>query len=226
MLAHALVSLTILGLVTASLAAGTTAAVRTAVQRAALRTAASELVLARQQLVAGIAQQVRNGGADAAFVAPPGLTRVPACAACGLTAEASLTLTGESSGFSSGPLTASAVQGNAGVDERRIAARVTAVVRGGDGTALATRTQFVTLRTLAVAPYAVVTGVLDGGDVSMQEEGDSAGATIGDDTRIHAVLLCSDGGSGACNGATPRPADDYADRTWDAGNAPPPGWNR
>ncbi|HVA37496.1 MAG TPA: hypothetical protein VNJ51_07765 [Candidatus Dormibacteraeota bacterium] len=232
MLAQALVVLSVLALLTASVAAGTSAAAHVAIRRLALRSADGELERARQATVDVVAVQVRQRGADAAFSAPTPLPAQPACAAqapavpCPLTAAATVTITGESAALSGGAVTAAALQRNPGVGERRIAARITATVRGGDGTVLATRTQAVTLRTLAAAPYAVLTGALDaagGADAAL--EGDSAGSVSGDDTRIHAVLVCRDGGSGAaCAGATPRPVDVYADQAWDPGNGAPAGW--
>lgn len=222
MLAQALVPLFALALLVASLAAGTTAAARAAVQRAAMTVAAGELEHAQQRLIDAVAGAVRD---SAAFSAPPPSLALVAYAGNTWRVETSMTLTGTST-TGSGTVTASALQAAPAVQEGRIAVSVSAVVRGADGTPLANRTHLVTLRTLAVAPYAVVTGLLDGAGVPIEEQGDSGGAFAGDDTRIHAVLLCADGGSGACNGATPRPADWYRDQTWEPGTEAAPGWNR
>ncbi|TAM74013.1 hypothetical protein EPN44_12470 [bacterium] len=222
MLAQVLVPLFALALLVASLAAGTTAAARAAVQRAAMTVAAGELEHAQQRLIDAVAGAVRSGGA---LAAPPPSVALVAYAGNTWRVETSVALTGASA-TASGTATASAMQTAPAIQEGRIAARVSAVVRGGDGTPLATRTHLVTLRTLAVAPYAVVSGLLEGDGIPIEEQGDSGGAVTGDDTRIHAVMLCADGGSGACNGATPRPVDRYRDQTWEPGTEAEPGWRR
>ncbi|TAM61872.1 hypothetical protein EPN52_01745 [bacterium] len=225
MLAQVLVPLLGLALLVAALATGTIATAHASVARTASSIAAGALEHAQQQLIDAIASAVRAGGGVTPVPLPAPSTGLVSYAANLWRVETSVAQTG-ASGTQGGVLVAPSLQQSPGVAEGRIAARVTAVVRGADGTPLATRARMLTLRVLAAPPYAVVTGVLDAAALSIDEQGDSGGASAGDDTRVHAVLLCADGGSGACNGATPRPADRFADQSWDAGTQPPQGWAR
>lgn len=70
-------------------------------------------------------------------------------------------------------------EANAYVDERRYAARITAIVRDAGGNVLARRTDDLVLRTIAQPPYVVPAGARDGsfdGISASQAAGDDGGA--------------------------------------------------
>lgn len=70
-------------------------------------------------------------------------------------------------------------EANPYVDERRYAARITAVVRDAGGTVVAQRSDDLLLRTIAQPPYAVPAGARDGsfdGIAASQAAGDDGGA--------------------------------------------------
>jgi hypothetical protein len=70
-------------------------------------------------------------------------------------------------------------EANPYVDERRFAARITAVVRDAGGAVLAQRSEDVLLRTIAQPPYVVPAGARDGsfdGMPASQAAGDDGGA--------------------------------------------------
>ena len=117
----------------------------------------------------------------------PSMTPLPdACAdaRCAYTTSASIQLIAlpQSASGPCDPSQSSCAQNeeaNPYVDERRFAARITAVVRDSAGTVLAERSDDLLLRTIAQPPYAVAAGARDGsfdGIGGTQAEGDDGGA--------------------------------------------------
>lgn len=88
-------------------------------------------------------------------------------------------------------------QANAYVAEDRIAARITVTVLSADGTAIASRSQDVVLRTIGVAPYVIAGGALDA-----SFDGTGTSGSSGDDGGI------APGAAGACASRGSGTADD------------------
>jgi hypothetical protein len=129
------------------------------------------------------------------------------------------------------------------VQESRLSLRVVVQVRDANGSPLAQREQYVTLRLFAAPPYSAVVGRKDGAAADPAgntngaplHEGDLGGATIAGTspapssappaggTLIHVRYECVDGAGSCANAAPPDP--DAALRqgaTWTNGNVPTP----
>jgi hypothetical protein len=214
----------------------TYATVAAAAKHAALRAANLATERAQDALIESIALQVQAGAPS--YVAPTPSPPVPVCpsapphgAACPLQVSTEVTLAGQTGQPGSGDnQVATARQLNPAIAEQRLAAVVTATVSNAGGAFVTSLARHVTLRTFGAWPYAALSGsdepTLDGyavGDFA----GACAGGPCGADSRIHAVLECSDPGNpSACQGQPPLPVDDFKDTKWHDANADPTGWSR
>lgn len=235
---------------------GSLAFARVSARHAAEHYAELGLPAARATLVSGIASQIAAHASQ--LQAPAPQAPAPACGddapACPFTIAASFSLTGVTGDPASGNVSATELQTHPAIAEGRVAATISQTVRSTSGVALATRTQFVTLRTFSIPPYAQVDGVTDAAaSRDVPTEADAGGcdptvpascdtgnvsspstpAPIGlmnpADTRIHALSQCIDGGSGACAGQTyagADPANIAAQTQWLNENAQSDGWAR
>ena len=212
------------------------AGVVAASKHAALRTAALAVERAQDALVESIAAQAATGATS--FTAPTAAPAIPVCPspnprgdACLLEVSTTTALEGQTvASHRKANQIAGNLQANAGVDEERLAAAVTAVIATASGTELGRVTRHLTLRTLGAWPYAALSGAdeptLDGYAV-----GDFAGACkgggCGDDSRIHAVLECSDPADPhACRGQRYVPVDQFTSPPWRNENDEQGGWSR
>ena len=240
MLAVALFSIAIIGLAAGVALEGALGFARISARHAASHYAQIGLAQARLQLQNGIAAQVAAGVHD--FQAPAALAATPACEStpCPFTLAATFALQGALGDIESPNVVATSVQSHPAIAEGRVAATITETVSAADGAALAVRTEYVTLRTFGVPPYAAIDGMTDASaarDVSL--EGDAGGcdptapstcdannASTGStpapvalmnpgDTRIHALRECVAGGTGAC-------AQQFVSA--DPANTPPSAW--
>ena len=113
-----------------------------------------------------------KAGADPRTLAPIAPSPQPTCIlatqqGCALLGEASIAFASAASASPSpcpSGACAAYVQGNDAVDEGRIDVTVAAQIVAADGTVLASRSDRATLRTMLVAPYAVIAG---NGDASL-----------------------------------------------------------
>lgn len=243
MLAYALFFVTLVALCVGALLDGGLAFARASVRHAAQHYAEAGFLQARAALVAGIAAQVQAGTqpltAPADLSAPAGPFQT----------SAKFTLAGGTAagtGGAGGNVVATDLQTHQAIAEQRVAAAIAITIAAPDGTPLAARTQYVTLRTFAVPPYAIIEGTSDAaGARDVPTEADAAGCdparpaacdannsgsgTTPGDTRIRALSRCVDGGSGACAGVTyiaADPANTPAATTWQDANAQSTGWSR
>jgi hypothetical protein len=214
----------------------TYATVAAAARHAALRAANLASERAQDALIESIALQVQAGSST--YIAPSPSPAVPVCPsapprgpACPLWVATEVALAGQTGQTGSGDnQVAAARQLNPAVEEQRVAAIVTATVSNAGGAFVASLSRHVTLRTFGAWPYAALSGsdepTLDGyavGDFA----GACAGGPCGADSRIHAVLQCSDPGNpSACQGQPPLPVDDFKDTKWHDANADKAGWSR
>lgn len=229
---------------------------RVSARHAAAQYAETGLVQARAQLVAGLASQLAAGAQTLHAPAPP--AAAPACAdsaaSCPFTLAAEFALTGTLSDAQAPNVTATDVQTHPAIREGRVAATIVETVASAAGTPLAVRTEFLTLRTLDVAPYVAIDGMTDAaGSRDVPYEADAAGcdpstpaqcdannlssgatpAPVGSmnpaDTRIHALSACSDQGTGACHGqpyVSADPPHAPPQTSWFNANAQGDGWSR
>lgn len=234
----------IVGLAGASAAGAAFSFAQSEAKHAAQHYAVLQLQHARVTLQRAIAQQVQSGGPAGPFAVadvPPAPLCADVAAPCALYGGETFALEA-ASGWSSATLTA--LQTQTALAEDRVAARMTVTVTSARGVLLAARTQRATVRTFAAPPYALVAGVADAAGGGSALEADSGGCnpaqmtqcdpgalspgaapTPFSDTRIHALLVCRENGNGgSCAGATPRPADAFADRGWRNGNVSNSGW--
>ena len=207
-----------------------------AARHAALRTAGLALERAQDVLVEAVAAQASSGAAT--FTAPTPSPRVPVCqgaspggAPCPLWVATSVTLAGQTGASSSYQnQLALNVQAQPRIVEQRLAATVSAVVTTGSGSPVATVTRRVTLRTLATWPYVTLSGAeepsVEGipvGDFA----GSCTGGACGDDSRVHAVLSCSDPAQPQkCQGQPYVPVDQFTSPPWYDANAAAAGWSQ
>lgn len=241
MLAYALFFVSLITLALGALLDGGLAFARASAQHAAQHYAETGFLQARAALVAGIAAQVQAGAL--ALSAPADLPALPGRFAT--SAKFSLA-GGTAAGTGSGNAVATDLQTHPAIGEQRVAATIALTVAASDGTPLAVRTEYVTLRTFAVPPYAIIEGTSDAaGARDDPTEADAAGCdparpaacdtnnagagAAPGDTRIRALSRCNDGGSGACAGliyVAADPANTPAATPWQDANAQATGWSR
>lgn len=253
MLAVAIFSLAIIGLTAGVVLEGGLGFARVSARHAAAHYAQIGLAQARLQLQNGLAAEIAAGTHD--LQAPAPLPSAPACEStpCPFTLAASFALQGALGDNESPNVVATSVQPYPSIAEGRIAATITETVSAADGTALAVRTEFVTLRTFDVPPYVAIDGMTDESaarDVPL--EGDAGGCdptspstcdanntSTGStpapvavmnpgDTRIHALSECVAGGTGTCaqQWVSDDPLNTPAPRAWYNANAQTNGWSR
>jgi len=239
-LAVALYCIAILGLAAGVALEGALGFARISARHAAAHYAQIGFVQARSQLQSGLAAQIAAGAHD--LQAPAALAPAPAClsAPCPFTLAATFALQGALGDNASSNVVATSVQSNAAISEGRLAATITETVGAADGTTIAVRTEYVTLRTFGVPPYVAIDGMTDSAgarDVPLEADAGgcdpttpsscdtnntSSGSTPAPvavmnpgDTRIHALEECVAGGTGTC-------AQQYV--SVDPVNTPPSAW--
>jgi hypothetical protein len=252
-LAVALFSIAIIGLAAGVAIEGGLGFARISARHAAAHYAQIGLAQARLQLQNGLAAQIAAGAHD--LEAPAALPAAPACEStpCPFTLAAAFELQGALGGSGTPNVVATSVQPYPTIAEGRIAATITETVSAADGTTLAVRTEYVTLRTFGVPPFVAIDGMTDASaarDVPL--EGDAGGcdpttpstcdannATSGStpapvavmnpgDTRIHALTECVAGGTGSCGQqfVSADPVISPAPSGWYNANAQSTGWSR
>ena len=223
---------------------------RISARHAAAHYAQIGLVQARLQLQNGLAAQIAAGRHD--LQAP---AAQPACesAPCPFTLAASFELQGALGDGESPNVVATGLQPHPAIAEGRIAAMITETVSAADGSTLAVRTEYVTMRTFGVPPYVAIDGLTDAsGARDVPLEGDAGGcdpttpstcdanntsngstpapitAMNPADTRIHALTECVAGGTGSCaqQFVSADPANSPAPSAWYNANAQSTGWTR
>jgi hypothetical protein len=230
---QALWALVLCAILSAAWLDATAAATLAAARHAALRAASVALERAQDMLVESVAAQAATGAA--VFSAPSPGPPVPACPRngkpCPLWVATSVVLAGQTGAGQGGAnQTALNVQGQAAILEQRLGATVTAVVTTPSGATVAQLSRRVTLRTLATWPYVTLSGSEEP-SVEGIAVGDFAGActggSCGDDSRVHAVLVCSDPSQPQrCAGRPDLPVDAFTSPPWYDGNAAPQGWSQ
>ena len=207
------------------------------------------LVQARAALLQDLASQIASRAGTLNAPAPVTAASGP------FTSSATFRLVGDVADSQSANVSATDLQTHPSIAEGRVAATIVETVRTRSGTALASRTEYLTVRTFALPPYVAVDGITDGaGARDVPHEADAggcdpatpaacdannpttpsstaapAGSMTWSDTRIRALRQCVDGGSGAC-GAQPYlsadPANIVPKTPWFNGNAQNGGWSR
>ena len=207
-----------------------------AARHAAMRAAGVALDRAQDVLVESVAGQAEQGALS--FTAPTPGPAVPVCpgssqgaSPCPLWVTTAVTLAGQTAaGSANANQTALNVQGQPQVAEQRLAATVSAVVTTASGVPVAQLRRRITVRTLAAWPYATLSGS-DEPSVEGIAVGDFAGScsggACGDDSRVHAVLSCSDPAQPQlCQGQGYIPVDAFTSPPWYDANAAPAGWSQ
>jgi hypothetical protein len=230
---QALWALVLCAILSAAWLDATAAATVAAAKHAALRTAAVALDRAQDVLIESIAAQAAAGAS--LFTAPSPGPAEPICLPgerkCPLRVATTSSLAGQTGAGSGGAnQTALNVQAQAAIVEQRLGATVTAVVSNAGGVQIASVSRRLTLRTLATWPYVTVSSS-DEPSVEGIAVGDFAGACTGagcgDDSRVHAVLVCSDPDQPQrCVGQPYVPVDAFTSPPWFDGNAAPRGWSQ
>lgn len=253
MLAAALFFVCVIGLCAGAVLEGSLAFARVSARHAATQYVQSALGEARAQLVVGLAAEIAAG--TRTLQAPAPLAAASACATtCPFTRSATYALAGDIGDAGSPNEIATNVQPLAAIGEGRVAATIVATIASANGTPLAVRTEFVTLRTFGVPPYVAIDGLTDaaaardvpyeadagGCDPTQPSQCDTANAGAGatpapagsmnpGDTRIHALSQCIDNGSGQCAGQPYLDADPpnaSGQTSWYNANAQNDGWSR
>lgn len=211
------------------------------------RTAESYIIagtgVATNALLRQLAGEVLANGPGAALTVAP---LAPQCAgspsACSFKISATYAVTGSTIG-GTGADVATNLQTDVLAQEARSSIQMVVSVTDAQGSPLLTRSELLTVRTFAAAPYAAVVGAADASaPTSLVAEGDGAGcdpnnpttcdpnASVVDDTQIHDQRVCQeDGNGGLCpngNGTVPIDVDLFASPGWQNGNIAPPGWAR
>lgn len=230
---QALWALVLCAVLSAAWLDATAAATLAAARHASLRAAGVALDRAQDVLVEALAAQAEAGATI--FTAPTAGPRVALCPPdirpCPMWVSTGAVLAGQTgSGQGDGNQTAANLQGQAVIVEQRIGATVTANVTSVAGEPIAQLSRRLTLRTLAVWPYVTVSGTSEA-SVEGVAVGDFAGActggSCGDDSRVHAVLQCSDPAQPQnCAGQPVIPVDAFTSPPWYDANAAPQGWSQ
>ena len=252
MLAVAIFFVAIIGLAAGVVLEGGLGFARMSAKHAAAHYAQIALAQARTQLLTGIATQISSG--TRTLVAPAPLASAPACEAtpCPFMLAATFALQGTLGDDESPNVVATEIQQHPKIAEGRVAATITETVSAADGTPLAVRTEYVTLRTFSVPPYVAIDGMTDGsGARDVPLEGDAGGCdpaspsacdannnSLGStpapvasmnpaDTRIHALSECVSTGTGTCpeQFVSVDPINTPAQSAWFNANAGS-GWSR
>jgi hypothetical protein len=207
-------------------------------RHAALRYADVALEQARAALVAQIAAQVAAGSPDGPFVAPSPSPTAPVCPApaegtpppCPFSASVSVALLGQTGSSAAPNELAQSVERAPGAAENRLAATLTATVVSPAGSIVRSRT--LVLRTYPAPPFASDDGSDEpiAGNLASGDSGgtcDGSPGCGGDDTRIHAKLICSDPADPAgCAGMADRYVDNFTDENWQNAHALPRSWSQ
>ena len=230
---QALWALVLCAILSAAWLDATAVATVAAAKHAALRTAAVALDRAQDVLIESIAAQAAAGAS--LFTAPSPGPAEPICLPgerkCPLRVATTSSLAGQTGAGSGGAnQTALNVQAQAAIVEQRLGATVTAVVSNAGGVQIASVSRRLTLRTLATWPYVTVSSS-DEPSVEGIAVGDFAGScsggVCGDDSRVHAVLSCSDPAQPQlCQGQGYIPVDAFTSPPWYDANAVPAGWSQ
>lgn len=256
MLAASLFFAAVLALATGVVLEGSLGFARASAKHVAQHYAESGLAQARAALLQGLASEIASG--SRALTAPPPLAATSACGAssisCPFTVSAAFALAGDVDGSPSSNVVATDLQTHPSIAEGRLAATIIETVRARGGTVLASRTQYLTIRTFTLPPYVAIDGATDaagardasyeadaGGcdpatpsacdanNLSAPSTSAPAGSMTWNDTRIRALRQCVDGGNGACASQPYRSADpaNISPQTpWFNGNARSNGWSR
>jgi len=255
-LAVALFFVTIVALAAGAMLEGGLAFARVSAKHAAEHYVELGLASARSALLSQIGSEIASGAQT--LEAPPSLAAAPACPAnngtCPFVLSAQFALGGTLGGTDASNAVATDLQTYPAISEGRVAATIVETVESTAGVRLASRTEYLTLRTFAIPPYVAVDGTTDAaGARDAPYEADAAGcdpttpnacdtanesppatpAPAGTmnpaDTRIHALAQCSAGGSGACASqpfASADPPNFSSETTWYNTNAQSDGWAR
>jgi hypothetical protein len=256
MLAASLFFVAVMALACGVVLEGSLGYARASAKHAAQHYLEAGLAQARAALTQSLASQIAS--ATGALNAPQPLAAAPACGgvsvACPFTTSATFTIAGETAGAQTGNVSATNLQTYPMIAEGRVAATIVESVRSRGGALLATRAEYVTLRTFDVPPFVTIDGATDAAgarDVPFEADAGGcdpatpsscdennpsapatsapAGAMSWNDTRIHALRQCVNGGSGACASqpyTSADPADIAAQTPWFNANAQSDGWSR
>ncbi|MGH7716864.1 MAG: hypothetical protein ACREML_12805 [Vulcanimicrobiaceae bacterium] len=252
MFAVALFFVAVIGLAAGVVLEGGLGFARMSAKHAAAHYAQIALTPGRRQLLNGLATQIASG--TRALEAPAPLAEEPACEStpCPFTLATTFALQGTLGDDESPNVVATEIQQHPKIAEGRVAATITETVRATDGTPLAVRTEYVTLRTFAVPPFVAIDGLTDAsGARDVPFEGDAGGcnpslpsacdannsssgstpAPVASmnpaDTRIHALRECVSNGTGTCpqQFVSADPTNTPAQSAWYNANAES-GWSR
>lgn len=200
MLANALFYVALLATLTMTILTAGLAMTRASASRLAQTYLAGGFERAKASLEETLAADIRSGG-----MPNPLPTFSPLPAQCGDASQICAYRTAETIVLapraSPGPGSCDASAGNCANDEQanayvtedRIAARITVTVVTANGTAIASRSQDVLLRTIGVPPYVIAGGALDGSVDEAGSSGDDGGIAPG------AAGACASRGSGAAD---------------------------
>ena len=256
MLAASLFFAAIIALASGIVLEGSLGFARASAKHAAQHYAEAGLAQARATLLQGLASEIASG-ADT-LTPPPPLAAASACDAlsesCPFTISATFALAGDVADPQSSNVSATDLQTHPSVAEGRVAATIVETVRARGEAALASRTEYLTIRTFAIPPYVAIDGVTDAAgarDVPFEADAGGcdpaapsvcdannpsapstaapAGSMTWSDTRIRALRQCVDGGTGACSSqpyVNADPANISAQTPWFNGNAQQSGWSR
>ncbi|MGH7659729.1 MAG: hypothetical protein ACRENA_02280 [Vulcanimicrobiaceae bacterium] len=256
MLAASLFFVAVIALASGVVLEGSLGFARASAKHAAQHYAESGLGQARAALLQDLAAQIASGASS--LTPPPPMAATPACGTssmtCPFTVAATFAFTGHVADSASPNVDATDLQTHPSILEGRVAATIVETVRARGGTALASRTEYLTVRTFALPPYVAVDGVTDAAgarDVSYEADAGGcdpstpsacdannrsapasappAGSMTWNDTRIRALRQCIDDGSGVCSTqpyVSADPANIAPQTPWFNGNAQNGGWTR
>jgi hypothetical protein len=163
MLLQAMMSIVILAVLGLAILTSTLITAKVAAQQLVARTMTTELATGTIDFVDWARTYVSRHGATTPW--PTNAMSVPPTPICATTepchqfATVSFRVIGRTTVSASGP--DPAMNLDQAVSENRISGAITVTVSNSEGTTLAARTRFETLRTFDAAPYAVVTGIRD-----------------------------------------------------------------
>lgn len=172
-----------------------------------------------------------------------GSATLPDGSVCPYSTQTTAVSQGTSSGYSASPNeTCYNYNGRAAVDETCQSYTVTTILTDTSGTVVGERTQQVSYRLFARAPYAVLAGLTQTGSSSDTGEGDTGGCTgvAGDtscgtstaaatDTRLHTYYGCVNNTTMSCDTQASQDEEKsaFASGTWANGNqSNSSGWSR
>jgi hypothetical protein len=213
MLLQAMMSVVILAVLALAILTSTLITAKVAAQQLVARTMTTELANGTIDFVNWARFYVSRHGATALW--PASVTTLPSTSicttteACHLFASVSFHILGGTAASTNGPDPATNLE--QAVSENRISGAVTVSVSNNEGTTIASRTRFETVRVFDAAPYAIVTGMRDSvamAGSALAGQGDTGGyRSVGEpefepppnpdspwrekDTSIHVTMNCS-----------------------------------